>query len=359
MKLFLLGGFLGSGKTTAILQAATALRKQGRKVGVITNDQGEKLVDTRFVRQHDIAVEEVTGSCFCCNFGQLSQSIQALKAADHPDIIFAESVGSCTDLVATIIKPLQKYYKEIDVVLSVFTDIRLLGVFLQRNKEIFHGNMNYIYEKQLEEADIIVVNKADTLSSEHLHITQELIDQEKWISKLLYQNSLDPSDIAQWIKTMDDFQIPALRKSLDIDYEQYAIGEAEMAWYDSEVEIRSEDGSAGEIAYRLLLSIYDKMNTEGCIIGHLKFMLSDESRQRKLSFTTIPIAQDLDYRFFGRSNRIDMMINGRVKASPAWMDQIIGERISDMQVSNNCSIQEKHKKSFRPGYPKPTHRMLG
>lgn len=358
MKLALLGGFLGSGKTTAILQAAIMLQNQGRKVGVVTNDQGEQLVDTRFIRHHNIAVEEVTGSCFCCNFGQLSRSIQALKEADHPDIIFAESVGSCTDLVATIIKPLQAYYKEIEVVLSVFTDIRLLGVFLQRNKEIFHGKMNYVYEKQLEEADIIVVNKADTLSDEHMEVTRELIEQENWTSKILYQNSLEPSQIKHWINTVNDFPVPAFRNSLAIDYEQYAIGEAEMAWYDSEVEIRSDDGSAGETAHKLMLSIYDKLVAGQRIIGHLKFMLSDELHQEKISFTTIPVVQDFDVKSFQHSNKVNVMINGRVKASPAWMDQVIGESVADVQVYGTCSVREKHKRSFRPGYPRPTHRIV-
>ena len=50
LKLFLVGGFLGSGKTTAIQQATLFLQKNNRKVGVITNDQGTQQVDTQFIK---------------------------------------------------------------------------------------------------------------------------------------------------------------------------------------------------------------------------------------------------------------------------------------------------------------------
>ena len=101
MKLILLGGFLGSGKTTAIVNAARILMRTGKKVAIITNDQGDQQVDSAYVRSMDIPVKEVANGCFCCNYQQLDNHIEELKE-NNPDIIFAESVGTCTDLIATI-----------------------------------------------------------------------------------------------------------------------------------------------------------------------------------------------------------------------------------------------------------------
>jgi G3E family GTPase len=72
MKIYLVGGFLGSGKTTAIIQACRILMADGKKVGVITNDQGKYLVDTAFMKFNDIPTVEVTGGCFCCNYQDLN-----------------------------------------------------------------------------------------------------------------------------------------------------------------------------------------------------------------------------------------------------------------------------------------------
>jgi G3E family GTPase len=174
LKLFMVGGFLGSGKTTAIHQAAMYLRKNDRSVGVITNDQGTQQVDTQFIKGYDIPSEEVTAGCFCCNYNELEKSIASLQINEKPEIIFAESVGSCTDLAATVINPLLSLNPDTyQIVLSVFADIQLLIRFLQNDKDIFYDNVNYIYEKQLEEADIIVVNKIDLLTEEQLDLARQ------------------------------------------------------------------------------------------------------------------------------------------------------------------------------------------
>ena len=67
-RMILLSGFLGAGKTTLLQEAALELTKQGRRPVVITNDQGEELVDTSLVRSSGLDVGEVTAGCFCCRF---------------------------------------------------------------------------------------------------------------------------------------------------------------------------------------------------------------------------------------------------------------------------------------------------
>jgi G3E family GTPase len=68
----MVGGFLGAGKTTALLRLAQHLTAQGRRVALITNDQSYGLVDTVRVRAHGFPAEEVTGGCFCCRFDSLT-----------------------------------------------------------------------------------------------------------------------------------------------------------------------------------------------------------------------------------------------------------------------------------------------
>lgn len=107
IKLAVIGGFLGAGKTTVILGLAKKLIEQGKKVGIVTNDQGSNLVDTNFLKAGGFPVLEVAGGCFCCNFGEFTEKVNTLARTELPDIILAEPVGSCTDLVATIFRPFQ------------------------------------------------------------------------------------------------------------------------------------------------------------------------------------------------------------------------------------------------------------
>src|SRR5947209_8162718 len=86
----MVGGFLGAGKTTAILGAARRLRDRGLRVGLITNDQSVGLVDTAMLGSHGFPVEEITGGCFCCKFNSLVEASNRLSAEATPDVFIAE-----------------------------------------------------------------------------------------------------------------------------------------------------------------------------------------------------------------------------------------------------------------------------
>src|SRR5260370_42298989 len=62
----MIGGFLGAGKTTAMLRLARKLVADGLRVGLITNDQSSGLVDTALVRASGLPVEEITGGSVRC-----------------------------------------------------------------------------------------------------------------------------------------------------------------------------------------------------------------------------------------------------------------------------------------------------
>src|SRR4030095_5135682 len=106
----MIGGFLGAGKTTAVGNLARRLSEQGLRVGLITNDQGRNLVDTIMLRWQGFATEEIPGGCFCCRFNSLVDAAQEVAETSRPEVLIAEPVGSCTDLVATVTYPLRRLY---------------------------------------------------------------------------------------------------------------------------------------------------------------------------------------------------------------------------------------------------------
>ena len=106
----MVGGFLGAGKTTALLRLAEHFTAQDRRVGLITNDQSQGLVDTSLVQAKGYPVEEITGGCFCCRFNSLTDAADRLTRDARPDVFLAEPVGSCTDLRATVQYPLRRLY---------------------------------------------------------------------------------------------------------------------------------------------------------------------------------------------------------------------------------------------------------
>ena len=135
---------------------------------MVTNDQGEVLVDTRLLAGAGVATAEVTGGCFCCRYPELVERIAAL-AAEGADHLFAEAVGSCVDLVRTVLNPLLRR-REVAleaVTFSVLADTRLLSDYLAGRPLPFSlPALHYLFERQLAEAPLLVATKADLLGSE-------------------------------------------------------------------------------------------------------------------------------------------------------------------------------------------------
>ena len=109
----MVGGFLGAGKTTTIARLARHYIEQGQQVGLVMNDQANDLVDTFLLRPQGFDVAEVPGACFCCRFDSLVDTLSELGREHVPDIILAEPVGSCTDVVATVIEPMRDKHGQV------------------------------------------------------------------------------------------------------------------------------------------------------------------------------------------------------------------------------------------------------
>ena len=357
MKLFLVGGFLGSGKTTAIHRAATSFLKHVKRVAVITNDQGDELVDTQFIKTAGVNAEEVTNGCFCCNYNQFVQAIDSLRSVDKPEIIFAESVGSCADLVATIAKPLAKFHPEITVVISVFADAQLLHSLITGNASFLDEDVRYIYKKQLEEGDVLIVNKVDLLNEAELKTVNEQIETEYSGKMVLYQNSLDENCVRNWILQLNRFQLQNERKSLEIDYDLYAKGEAILGWLDQKIKIETKDYSAHSVALKFIHAVYSEIKQTKNPIAHLKFLLDDGVKKYKISFTTLDGISKEILLIDTRVNEILILMNARIQTEAIKLEKLVSDILQQIRNQTGSKIIIEKKAAFQPGYPRPTHRI--
>ena len=353
LQLHIIGGFLGSGKTTAIQQACRYLLQQEIRVAVVTNDQGIHLVDNDFFTALSIPAEQVVNGCFCCRFPDLENRILSLSAQYQPQVIFAESVGSCTDLIATVYKPFQQYHPDYTVTISVFADIRLLHLLLS-NASVFDEEVRYIYFKQLEEASLIVLSKVDLLSGEELNEATQLINKKYADKILLYQDSFNESHMQTWLNMLQENTGVTEQPSLAIDYNTYGKGEALLGWLDQELEITSLTTGASQYAIELVQLMSQTIRQQNLPIGHLKFLLNQKT---KISYTTIaenewPVLADET-----NSNTASLLINARVQTDPELLHEIVQSAISFIQQKYNCIIQTLHQQAFQPGFPRPTYRM--
>lgn len=360
------GGFLGAGKTTAILRLAARLTAQGRRVGVITNDQSQGLVDTTLVHAHGYPSEEITGGCFCCRFNSLTEAADRLTRDARPDVFLAEPVGSCTDLRATVQYPLRRMYGDNYRIapLSVLVDptraARVLGVETGRT---FSPKVQYVYEKQLEEAEIIVVNKTDAIDEGRRAALGHALGSRFPSAELLFMSARIDQGVDAWCSRIADADAAPTRvaPTMEVDYDLYAEGEALLGWLNATCGLTSStpfDGNAW--LAQLGAAVHRHVQQAGIEIAHFKMTLSPDSGSDLAVLNVVRSDGHAEsvHRLQEPVTEGELIVNLRAEAEPDWLHGLVTRSIGDVARATGVAVDVRHSEHFRPGRPQPTHRMV-
>jgi G3E family GTPase len=360
----MIGGFLGAGKSTAILKLAQHLTARDRRVGLITNDQGFGLVDTVNVRASGYPVEEISGGCFCCRFNSLVEASQRLRDQTRPDVFLAEPVGSCTDLVATVSLPLRAMYGEEYAIapLSVVVDpVRALRMLDLEAGRPFSEKVVYIYRKQLEEADIIVINKTDLVDDARLGRLRDALSERFPRAALFACSARQGTGLRPWFERIMSAP-PDAAGAMEVDYGIYGAGEALLGWLNASLAVTAPepfDGSAWllEFAHRL----HRRLREQSTEVAHLKMTLTpleDESDIAVVNLVRNDHAPELSHELWEPLTAGELVLNLRAEASPETLRAMVESAIEERRpVTGGPVIEIAHMESFRPGQPQPTYRL--
>jgi G3E family GTPase len=357
----MVGGFLGAGKTTALLRLAEHFTALGRRVGLITNDQSHGLVDTSMVTAKGYPVEEITGGCFCCRFTSLTDASEKLTREARPEVFLAEPVGSCTDLRATVQYPLRRLYGDDYRVapLSVLVDpkraARVLGLEQGRG---FSPKVQYVYEKQLEEADVIVINKSDLLNDGDRRALEDALRRRFPYAEVLTVSARTGANLSAWFARLagpsDD------RPAMDVDYDTYAEGEALLGWLNATWAVSSAaafDGNA--FLERLAHAVQRRLGERDIEIAHFKMTLAPD-RGNDLAVLNVVRTEaraETPHRLADDLTHGELILNLRAEGDPDTLKAITLSGLEEAAGAAGVTATVAHIEHFRPGRPQPTHRM--
>jgi len=170
MKIVIIGGFLGSGKTSVILQAAHYLvEKRGlRKVAILENEIGEIGVDDLVLKGAGYQVRGMFAGCVCCTLaGELPTAVAELEQDEAPDVLIIETTGVAFPY--SVLESLERVGRTAHI--TCVTDAK-------RWRRLFVPMQN-LFVHQMMRADTVLVNKADLLDEETL---REVAESVKTIS---------------------------------------------------------------------------------------------------------------------------------------------------------------------------------
>ena len=167
LKIDIISGFLGAGKTTLIkklLQSAYV----GKKVVLIENEFGDIGIDGGFLKEAGIEISEINSGCICCSLvGDFSAALRKVSAEFAPDIIVIEpsGVGKLSDVEKAVLNSgLQ------DAAIGTKTTV----VDAAKCK-MYYKNFGEFYIDQIQSADCVILSHADVVSQDKLDFAVETV----------------------------------------------------------------------------------------------------------------------------------------------------------------------------------------
>ena len=166
VKVDIISGFLGAGKTTLIKNLFKSSMKN-EKVVLIENEFGEIGVDGTFLKESGVEIKEINSGCICCSLvGDFSSSMKEVVEKFNPDRIIIEPSG--VGRLSDIIKAVEKVEEELK--------INIVATVVDGGKcKMYHKNFGEFYNDQIAQAKTVIVSKTEKLSESKINDALEII----------------------------------------------------------------------------------------------------------------------------------------------------------------------------------------
>ena len=160
MNLLIIGGFLGAGKTSLLLRLIPYMRERlgVEKTVILENEIGKVGIDDRILSGAGYSVKGLFAGCVCCTMaGELSLTVQAIEKEIAPDWILMEATGMA---FPQNVKENLKETLGLDARICCLVDAKRWSRLLKP--------MEHLLPLQLKEADVVLINKIDTVDADSL-----------------------------------------------------------------------------------------------------------------------------------------------------------------------------------------------
>ena len=153
MQVYILGGFLGSGKTSLLMRLATMFSERKAKVAILVNESGEIGVDGATLKQQGYDAIELPSGCICCSLsGTLQSALKNIKNDIDPDVIIIEPTGLALPHKVQQLVKFSCIDEDKDVVIGI-CDIQRFKDLIKKKEDFFTA--------QMKGAEFILINKCD------------------------------------------------------------------------------------------------------------------------------------------------------------------------------------------------------
>lgn len=214
IKIDIISGFLGAGKTTLIAKLLKE-RFQNEKVILIENEFGEIGIDSGFLKSTGIEIKEMNSGCICCSLvGDFGEALKEVCTKYSPDRVIIEpsGVGKLSDVIKAVQKAEDIEGKDVKInCATAVVDVTKCKIYLK--------NFGEFYEDQIEAAGTIILTRTDLAKA-----TQAKVDEAV---ALIREHNKNATIVTTPVEQLDAGKLVDVMEKGGVDLEKETLEEVE------------------------------------------------------------------------------------------------------------------------------------
>src|SRR5690606_10869104 len=234
---------------------------------------------------------------------------------------------------------------------------------LDEDGKRFSENVSYSYRKQLQEAEIIVINKLDLVDPEKLAQLREVLGREFPDAEVLEMSARTGAQLHDWFTRAMSGEMAAA-SVMEIDYKRYGEGEALLGWLNATIHVKAkadpDEFDGNTVLIHLAKALQVSMNERGYEVAHLKATLAPDDAPSEISAVNLVRSDgepELSHHLVEPIEAGEILLNMRAEAPPEELEAATQRAIRLLIDELSIDFDLHHLQHFRPGQPTPTHRM--
>ena len=208
----------------------------------------------------------------------------------------------------------------------------------------------------MEEADIIGINKVDKLSDHQRAELYALIEDRFPEKVILELSGREGTGVDAWL-TLLATERAASQSYMEVDYDKYAVGEAQLGWLNCQLILESsEEFDLDAILMDLAELVAARLKAVKAETAHLKILGEGGESSGLVNLVDSEQRPELSVASRARCLKAHLVVNARVATDPEILEAEL--RAAGDALAEKCGIQLEWRsvQCFRPGRPVPTHR---
>ena len=336
IRFMVVSGFLGAGKTTTMIALAEHMNKTFGETAIIANDLGANLVDTNLTQTSGCTVAEIASGCICYQMDNTVDQIRRLRDKDGAVFVMSDIPGCGVGALDHVYHRLATDNAD-EFTLSPFTVVvdpeRLRMIMPERADINLPEELVYLLKLQLEEADRVVLNKADLLAPEDVERYVDFLhaacpDIPVMVISALERTGIE--ELAEFIATHET----ALKNFSVRNNQEFADAEAKLTWYNRRLYLKTNDGGkidCNAVVDDLIESIRMGLIEKKRNVPHLKtFATSGNGDFNKASL--IGVDYDVEYaqQFLRPHKNLRMIVNARAVCESRPLARLMDDALDEV-----------------------------